>query len=136
MSLPLVDNEPLPSARPRGLAARRPHPPHPLLGAQDDARNVKYHSQGHLPDLAKLLLFIRHTNSYRINENQGVHSFGAVFFAVKHGRAGLAAHLVAGEQERTWKERQSACETLRLAAKHSSPSNGQTTSFFSLRLAI
>lgn len=82
--------------------------PYPLLWAQDDTCNIKYHSKGHLPDLAKFLFFIRHTNSYRINEDQGVHSFRPVLFTVKHGGAGLAAHLVAGKQEGTWKEMQRA----------------------------
>lgn len=90
---------------------RQPHPDrtaHPLLRAQDDARHVEDDGEGHLPNLAELLLLVRHADGDGVDEHQGVHSFGAVLLTVEHGGARLAAHLVAREQEGAWEERRAA----------------------------
>jgi len=75
---------------------------HPLLGAEDDAGDVEDDRQGHLPDLTQLLLLVRHADGDGVDQDQRVHSLGAVLLAVEHGGARLAAQLVAREQERTW----------------------------------
>ena len=79
------------------------HPSYPLLGAQHDAGHVEDDGQGHLADLAQLLLLVGHADGDGVDEHQGVHALGAVLLAVEHGRAGLAALLVARQQEGAWR---------------------------------
>lgn len=75
--------------------------PHPFLGAQDNAGNIKDDSKCHFPNLAQLLLLIGHADGDGVDQHEGVHAFGAVLFTVEHSRAGLAAGLVAWQQEGT-----------------------------------
>lgn len=72
---------------------------YPLFGAEDDAGNVKDDGQGHFSNLTQLLLLVRHADGYGVDQNQRIHTFGAILFTVKHGRAGLATKLVGRQQE-------------------------------------
>lgn len=74
---------------------------YPLFGAEDDAGNVKDDCQGHFSNLAQLLLLVRHADSDGIDQDQRIHTFGAILLTVKHGCAGLATKLIGRQQEGT-----------------------------------
>lgn len=67
---------------------------YPLFGAKNDAGHIKDDSQGHFPNLTKLLFFIGHADSYSINQNKWIHPLGTILFTVEHGCAWLTARLV------------------------------------------